>query len=298
MIHHNSCPLCASQDISHFLNCIDHLVTNEEFEICKCGNCGFAFTQDHPEEPEAGHYYESEDYISHSNTKKGITDRAYQVVRNIMLRKKMKLVGKMAGLTAGKLLDIGSATGHFLNIMKLSGWDVKGIEINKKAREYSVNSFNAEALPPENIDTLPDASFDCITLWHVLEHFHEPFKYMDEIRRLLKPGGLCFIALPDSGSFDCRHYREDWAAYDVPRHLWHFNRSTFSLFAGTSNFKINAIRNLPFDVFYISILSEKYKGTLFPVFSGLLNGVIFSLKSAVNRRGFSSVIYILRKSDS
>jgi ubiquinone/menaquinone biosynthesis C-methylase UbiE len=298
MIHHNSCPLCSSPGILHFLTCLDYFLTKEEFEICKCDSCGFIFTQDYPDESEAGYYYESEEYISHSDSRTGITDKAYQAVRRIMLRRKMKFISRMTEHNGGSILDIGSGTGHFLNIMKMAGWQTKGIEINKKAREYSSSRFNIEVISPERIDTLPDNSFDCITLWHVLEHFHDLPVYLKEIIRILKPQGFCFIALPNSDSFDCRHYGKEWAAWDVPRHLWHFNYSTFSLFAKKNRFTISRTLNLPFDVFYISILSEKYRGSRFPFISGAINGLIFSIRSFLNKAGSSSVIYILRKKDS
>jgi SAM-dependent methyltransferase len=297
MIHHSSCPLCASPEIDHFLTCVDHFLTKEEFEICKCSSCGFIFTQDSPEESEAGRYYESEEYISHSDSRKGITDKAYQAVRRIMLRRKMKLIRSLTGLSKGSILDIGSGTGHFLSTMKSSGWETKGIEINTKAREYSTSKFNIDVISPEQINSLGDNSFDCITLWHVLEHFYDPDSYMREIHRMLKPQGYCFVALPNGDSYDCRHYGKEWAAYDVPRHLWHFNNRAFSLFAGKNRFTISGTFDLPFDVFYISILSEKYTGTRFPVISGAIDGFIFSLRSFLNKAGSSSVIYFLRKSE-
>jgi SAM-dependent methyltransferase len=297
MIRHSSCPLCSGPEIVPLLTCIDHLLTGEEFEIWKCSNCGFRFTQEYPEETEAGRYYESEEYISHSDSKKGITDKAYQAVRQFMLRRKLRLIRRMTGLRGGSILDIGSGTGHFLNAMKESGWQTKGIEINTKAREYSISRFNIDVISPEKIDTLADNSFDCITLWHVLEHFHDLSGYMIEIHSLLKPQGICFVALPNNDSYDCRHYGKDWAAYDVPRHLWHFSYSTLSLLARKHRFDIAATHGLPFDVFYISILSEKYKGSRFPVINGVINGLIFSLRTFLNNAGGSSVIYVLTKAD-
>lgn len=295
MIHHNVCPLCSSPEIVHFLSCVDNLATKETFEISRCGRCGFTFTQDYPGESEAGRYYESEDYISHSDSKQGITNKAYQVVRKVMLRSKMKLIRRMTGLSSGKVLDIGSGTGHFLNTMKRSGWEIEGIELSEKAREYSARQFNINTIPPDRIESLNEMSFDCITLWHVMEHFHEPFKYMSEISRLLKTEGTCFIALPNSNSFDSCHYGKNWAAYDVPRHLWHFDNSTFSRFADMSKLSIIKQVPLPFDVFYISILSEKYKGSRLPFMSGIFKGVIFSILSFFNRSRSSSVVYVLKK---
>ena len=260
--------------------------------------CGFRFTQDHPEESEAGRYYESDDYISHSDSRKGITEKAYQFIRKIMLIRKKRIIRKVTGLQTGNLLDIGSGTGHFLNVMQTAGWKIKGVEINARAREYSTSRFKIDEIAPEEIKKLPSGYFDCITLWHVLEHFHEPFEYMKEIGRLLKPAGVCIIALPNCSSLDAKHFGKEWAAYDVPRHLWHFNPSTFSRFAERTGFKLSGMMNLPFDVFYISILSEKYKGSGLPVISGGLKGIFFSFRSVFSRNQNSSVIYILRKSEA
>jgi 2-polyprenyl-3-methyl-5-hydroxy-6-metoxy-1,4-benzoquinol methylase len=296
MIHHNICPLCLSQEIPHFLSCTDHFVTGEVFNICKCLKCGFTFTQDYPEESETSRYYESEEYISHSDSKKGITGKAYQFIRNIMLNRKKRIVRKMTGLSTGRILDIGSGTGYFLNAMKKSGWQIQGIEISSGAREYAVSKFKIDTINPEKITTLSSGSYDCITLWHVLEHFHEPYKFIEEISRLINTEGVVIIALPNSNSFDSEYYGKKWAAYDVPRHLWHFNPSTFALFAAKNNFSITEKHYLPFDVFYISILSEKYRRSGFPLISGILNGLRFSIRALYNKSGNSSVIYILRKS--
>jgi 2-polyprenyl-3-methyl-5-hydroxy-6-metoxy-1,4-benzoquinol methylase len=296
MIHHNICPLCLSQEIPHFLSCTDHFVTGEVFNICKCLKCGFTFTQDYPEESETSRYYESEEYISHSDSKKGITGKAYQFIRNIMLNRKKRIVRKMTGLSTGRILDIGSGTGYFLNAMKKSGWQIQGIEISSGAREYAVSKFKIDTINPEKITTLSSGSYDCITLWHVLEHFHEPYKFMEEISRLINTEGVVIIALPNSNSFDSEYYGKKWAAYDVPRHLWHFNPSTFALFAAKNNFSITEKHYLPFDVFYISILSEKYRRSGFPLISGILDGLRFSIRALYNKSGNSSVIYILRKS--
>jgi SAM-dependent methyltransferase len=138
-------------------------------------------------------------------------------------------------------------------------------------------------------------SFDCITLWHVLEHFHNPFKYASEISRLLKPEGFCLIALPNCSSYDAEYYTQYWAAYDVPRHLWHFSPETFQKFSEKTGFVIDNIKNLPLDLFYISILSEKYRGARLAFFAGIIKAMPFALKSLYNKSRSSSVIYLLRK---
>jgi 2-polyprenyl-3-methyl-5-hydroxy-6-metoxy-1,4-benzoquinol methylase len=297
MIHHKACPLCSSQETSHFQSCTDHFVSQEVFNICKCKNCGFIFTQDAPAESEAGHFYESDNYISHSDSRKSFTDKTYQLIRKIMLTRKKNLICKVTGLSSGTILDIGSGTGHFLNTMKTAGWHTDGIEINESAREYALSKFNIGTISPQNIDGLPKESFDCITLWHVLEHFYDPFRIMEDIAGLIKPDGVVVIALPNCNSSDAKKYGKNWAAWDVPRHLWHFNQSTFSIFALKNKFSIINKGYLPFDVFYISILSEKYKGSHFPILSGSLIGLRFSLRTIFNKSGSSSVIYILKKAD-
>jgi SAM-dependent methyltransferase len=295
MIHYNKCPLCQSFDIGPHIQVKDHFLSKESFRLMLCSDCKFIFTQDHPGENDISRYYESDEYISHNNSAKGYLSILYRLSREIMLKKKRQIVLKFTGLNRGTLLDIGSGTGHFISVMKKKGWVVKGIEINDRAREFSISETGLDVITPTGISSLSAGSFDCITLWHVLEHFQDPFGYASEIRRLLKPGGTCIIALPDCSSFDALHYREFWAAYDVPRHLWHFTPATFGLFAEMTGFELKSIRNLPLDVFYISILSEKYKGTRLYFIIGMIKALTFAFLSAFNKMKSSSIIYFLRK---
>jgi 2-polyprenyl-3-methyl-5-hydroxy-6-metoxy-1,4-benzoquinol methylase len=295
MVHHSECPLCSSEKIFSKFSCTDYFISKEVFGVFKCDDCSFEFTQDYPEESDIGKFYESEDYISHSDTSKGFSNKIYRLVRNIMLRKKRGIIKSVTGLDKGNILDIGSGTGHFAGTMKEAGWLVKGIEISKKARDFSINHFGLEVIAPEETDTLQGNSFDCITLWHVLEHFHNPFKYFSDITRLLKPGGICLIALPNSGSFDALHYGKYWAAYDVPRHLWHFNPVTFRIFTEKAGFMVEKVRILPADVFYISILSERYRGSRISFISGIIRAFLFSFQAIFRKHKSSSIIYIIRK---
>jgi 2-polyprenyl-3-methyl-5-hydroxy-6-metoxy-1,4-benzoquinol methylase len=295
MVHHVSCPLCSSEMTEVHFICIDHFITKEQFAIARCNKCGFLFTQDYPDENEIHKYYESDDYISHSDTSHGIVNKLYHFIRQFMLLRKRRIVNKFTGLKRGSLLDIGSGTGHFASVMRKSGWSVKGVEINEKARNSSATQFDLDIIAPELISGLESNSFDCVTMWHVLEHFHDPFRYISEIIRLIKPGGLCLVALPNSGSFDAKYYRQTWAAYDVPRHLWHFDTVTFSDFAGKSGLKLERKLILPFDVFYISALSEKYRGSRWPFITGLARAAWFSFLTFFKRNRSSSVIYVLRK---
>jgi 2-polyprenyl-3-methyl-5-hydroxy-6-metoxy-1,4-benzoquinol methylase len=296
MVHHEQCPLCSSEIISVHFTCTDHFISKEAFPVARCGSCGFLFTQDYPDENEIYRYYESAEYISHSDTSEGIVNKVYHLIRRVMLLKKRGIIEKTTGLNHGALLDIGSGTGHFASMMKKSGWLVTGIEINEKARTSSASNFDLQIIGPDQISGLNPASFDCITLWHVLEHFYDPNKYISDILTLLKPGGVCLVALPNSSSCDAKHYGNYWAAFDVPRHLWHFDPYSFSLFSRRSELKVERQLILPFDVFYISSLSEKYKGSRLPFIKGIAKSMWFSLLTVFNRNRSSSVIYILRKS--
>jgi SAM-dependent methyltransferase len=295
MVHHNRCPLCLSAMIAVHLKCTDHFISKETFEIVRCSSCGFLFTQDYPDENEISGYYESEDYISHSDTSAGLLNKLYHLIRQLMLIRKRHIIEKTTQLKTGSLLDIGSGTGHFAFMMKKEGWNVKAIEINEKARLNSSRTFGLDVYAPGEISAFAKESLDCVTLWHVMEHLHDPEDYLLKLFTLLKPGGICLVALPNSSSFDAKFYRSFWAAFDVPRHLWHFDPSTFNLFSKKTAFRIERQSVLPFDVFYISMLSEKYKGSEFPFISGLMRSAWFAFLSLFNRSRSSSVIYIMRK---
>jgi SAM-dependent methyltransferase len=295
MVHHDRCPLCASDMISFHFSCIDHFISKESFEIFRCASCGFLFTQDSPGADEIYRYYQSEDYISHSDTSSGIINKVYHLARELMLKRKRRIIEKITGLKNGSLLDVGSGTGHFASLMKKSGWRIKGIEISEKARDFSKSVFGVDIISPKGISDLKPESFDCVTLWHVLEHFHEPEKYISDIYYMLKPGGTCVIALPNCSSYDAKYYRQMWAAFDVPRHLWHFDPVTFADFAARTGLKLDRMMVLPLDVFYISSMSEKYKGSPLPFIKGLAIATWFSFLAMFNRSKSSSVIYILRK---
>ena len=295
MVRHNSCPVCTSYEIRQRLICTDHFKSKENFPVFTCSVCGFSFTQEHPAEDAIGNYYESEEYISHSDTSRGLVNKIYRFVRSTMLKRKRKIIRKATGLSTGSILDIGTGTGHFVAEMKRAGWVVSGVEINEKARNSAKERFGVDIIPPSEINSLESGRFDCITMWHVLEHFSDLKSYINQIRRLLRSSGTCVIALPNIDSFDAQYYGPFWAAFDVPRHLWHFNPDTFGFLFEGHGFRIKSVKPLPLDVFYISILSEKYRGRSMPFLKGLVTGTFFAIKALFNKRKSSSLIYILIK---
>lgn len=289
-----NCQVCNSSAIQAVTQIKDHSITKETFELHKCMECGFLFTQHAPEESESGRYYQSEDYISHSNTSKGLVSRLYHVVRDIMLGRKYKLVNSLG--SNKNLLDVGSGTGYFLNFMKQKGYATFGIEIDEKAREFSKKQFGLDVNTPEYLKNGGiTQKFGYITLWHVLEHLYDPNAYLKTFHSLLEHNGHLIIAVPNHACFEAKYYGTYWAAYDVPRHLWHFTPETLEKIAVKNNFKLVEKKMMPFDPFYNSLLSEKYKNSTLGLVQGFMIGFVSFLKGLINVNKSSSVIYVLKK---
>lgn len=293
-INYIYCPLCNSEEIYKHRTVRDFSISGDAFDIYACRECKFQFTQNHPAEKDIGPYYQSEDYISHSDTSKGLINTIYHQVRRIMLNKKYTLIKKET--SGNKLLDIGCGTGYFPNFMKRKNYQVSGVEKEEEARKFAENNFNIPVSSPD--DFLNEENTECyniITLWHVLEHIENWNEYLKAIHNKLKDNGLLFIALPNHWSYDAAFYKEYWAGYDVPRHLWHFNPETFNMLMQQHNFKVKKLKKLPFDSFYNALLSEKYRKNTFALPAGFIIGLIAFIKSLVNIKKASSVIYICEK---
>jgi len=252
-----ACPNCGQSAFVPYLSCIDYTVSKQRFELTECTHCHLINTNPRPSETEIGPYYESEEYISHTNSRKGLIANIYQIVRNRALKRKVALVKQYA--PAGPLLDIGCGTGEFLGAAKKAGLVVKGIEPSPSARQLAIENHKVEVLPEEDLATLPSATFTAITLWHVLEHVHELQTRVAELKRLLSAGGVLFIAVPNPQSFDATYYKEFWAAYDVPRHVNHFKPHVLRSIFEQAGFTTLTTLPMPFDAYYISLLSERYK---------------------------------------
>jgi 2-polyprenyl-3-methyl-5-hydroxy-6-metoxy-1,4-benzoquinol methylase len=295
MIHYTNCPVCASQNIALQLNAKDHTVSQQTFAIWHCSNCSLRFTQDVPEQNAIGPYYQSDNYISHSDTKKGFINTLYHVVRKRTLDKKRNLIIDELGIAKGELLDIGCGTGAFLNTMKTAGWGITGLEPDDTARKKANELYNIAPQSPEKLFELTPATYHAITMWHVLEHVHELHAYIKHLANLITPNGKIFIAVPNYTSKDAAMYESNWAAYDVPRHLYHFSPSAMQKLLAIYNLKITAIRPMWYDSFYVSMLSEKYKNGKGNILKAFVNGFISNLKAMADKSKCSSVIYIIAK---
>lgn len=296
MVTYTSCPVCKSNQISEMLSVKDYTVSGELFKVIKCKSCTLLFTQDVAEQHEIGKYYASENYISHSDTQVGLVNKLYHSVRKRTLQSKKNLIEKETGKSAGNILDIGCGTGAFLHTMKTNGWDITGLEPDEAARAKAKSLYAIEPKPSLNIFDLPNNKYDAITMWHVLEHVHQLHEYVEQLKNMLTENGKIFIAVPNYTSYDAQHYGQFWAAYDVPRHLYHFSPASIKNLVEQHGLIIKKIKPMWFDSFYVSMLSEKYqhgKGNLIKAF---LIGLASNFKTIFNSKKCSSIIYILEKS--
>ena len=295
IISYTKCPGCNSNNIYNVLTVTDFTVSQERFDIYECGDCTLRFTQNVPDEEHIGAYYRSSEYISHSDTNKGIINKLYHLVRNKTLQQKKKLIEQQTGLKKGYLLDVGAGTGAFINIMKQNGWDVIGLEPDSVARTNAQQLHQLTLLTPDKLFSFSAKQFDAITLWHVLEHIHDLHNYIQTFYNILKPNGILIIAVPNYTSYDAATYKEYWAAYDVPRHLYHFSPQSMEALAKQHGFKISQYVPMKYDSYYVSMLSEKYLNERNNYMSAFLNGKRSNSKTKGDAKKFSSVIYILKK---
>lgn len=291
-ITYSSCPCCNAATIEKKLQAKDFTVTGQTFEIWECAQCTLRFTQAVPDEASVGEWYRSENYISHTDTKEGLINKLYHAVRKRTLKQKRRLIEGQTGKSKGSLLDIGAGTGAFSNIMQQAGWQVKGLEPDASTRAKANELYDLSLHKIDELFQLPEASFDAITMWHVLEHVHALHAYIEQIRKLLKPGGKLFIAVPNYTSYDARVYKEFWAAYDVPRHLYHFSPASMESLFKQHGLSLRSVKPMWYDSFYISMLSEQYKKGKTNYISAVFTGFISNLQTFFNRKKCSSVIYI------
>jgi SAM-dependent methyltransferase len=297
MIEYNTCPICESEQLNHFLQSKNFRINNKPFTIQSCGSCGFKFTNPIPNEDEIGAYYNSENYISHTETKKGLVNFLFHQVRKITLKQKFNLIDRYSKQKS--LLDFGAGSGVFLTYVKERGWQVKGVEPDDNARALAADKAQIAMYTPGDVHTIEAGSFDTITLWHVLEHLYNLKEDIRQFKRILTDDGTLVVAVPNCASYDAKKYKEFWSAYDLPIHLYHFTPSDIKLLFEKEGFEIVEMRPMKFDAFWIGLESEKYKsGNSGFSFVNLVKGFWFGLISNLKAKNgtYSSQIYVLKKS--
>ena len=288
-----NCPVCQNNTFTEYLNVQDFTVSQEKFSIQACKNCGFKFTNPRPDLTQIGDYYKAESYISHTNTSKGLISKLYHSVRKYTLKGKLNLINRLIP-RKGKLLDVGCGTGMFLNVCRENGWTVNGIEPDNGARQIA-EQINKAAIKTEVLTSFKNETFDIITMWHVLEHVHLLNETVDWLKERLSNSGYLIIAVPNLESKDAEIYQEYWAAYDVPRHLYHFSQKSIKQLFEQKGFSLKETLPMKFDSFYVSMLSTKYQVGKINYIKAFLDGLKSNLSAESNNGNYSSLIYIFKK---
>lgn len=287
------CPICAEDSFNVLFSCKDHSTSKENFTIVNCNNCNFTFTNPRPKEENLEKYYISDNYISHTNTSKGLFEILYQIVRKYAIVQKLKLVKKYSKIK--NHLDIGCGTGEFLNACKTAGFKTKGIEPSEIARMQAIDNYNLDVSENTDLSQFDEDSFETITMWHVLEHIPNLNETIEHFSRILEKNGTVIIAVPNLKSWDANYYKEYWAAWDVPIHLWHFSKASIGSLFKKCGFNLVRTKPMLFDSFYVSILSEEYKSGKKKLLKGFAIGLISNVIAFFSKREFSSTIYVFRK---
>ena len=290
------CPICGCDTLLPHSTVTDYTVSNLSFDLQTCSGCGFCVTNPRPSLDTIGPFYESDSYISHTNTSTGPLERTYQLIRKLALRSKHRRIARHH--ISGRVLDFGCGTGEFLAFMRRKGYSVQGVEPNSRARHQAMS--NHAISPVSRLGLLPTTeSFDVVTLWHVLEHMHDISSTLVDLRKRMADQGILVVAVPDRESWDCEHYGTRWAAYDAPRHLSHFRRVDIHRLLRTSGFEMLSTGPLWFDAPYVSMLSERYAltGLLWSFLKGFVLGAVSNLVAATTSRPTSSTLYFARKAE-
>lgn len=289
------CPLCKSGNILNHQLVKDHAVSKKEFTLCRCGDCSLLFTNPRPTEEEIGPYYDFKEYYSHEDQVQSFTQWLYQKVRKSSIQRKVGLIESLA--KNGTLLDYGCGTGEFLQEAKRQHWKVRGIEPSEKARTQAIAKLPTEVLG--TLDELPELeAYDVITLFHVLEHIHSLRKTVKRLVNHLKSNSYIVIAVPNPESADAKHYGNDWAGYDVPRHLYHFSQKSMNALQEQFGLELVRVEPLAYDSYYVSLLSEGYKNPKAGLLTRYIKALMQGYRSnhrAVKPGNYSSNIFIFKK---
>ena len=276
------------RDLEPFLQCKDYTVSEELYDVKINRTYDMLVTFPVPKNLEE--YYKSDNYISHTDSKKSFFDKIYQFVKNVTLQKKLDLINSF-GSENNTILDVGAGTGDFLKTCLRKKWNVFGIEPNQQAREVAKEKG---IVLHNDLGAYSNKKFDIITLWHVLEHVENLSEFISQLDNLLSENGKLIVAVPNYKSDDANYYKEFWAAFDVPRHLWHFSQQSISKIFTAKNFVVEKTLPMKFDSFYVSMLSEKYKTGKMKFLNGFWRGFVSNWK-ARSTSEYSSLIYIIKK---
>ena len=295
-IHTNgSCPLCGGRHQSEYAYCTDNVISGESYSLLECKECGLVYTANAPSDKAAAGYERLQQKLQLGESPKGVTNLLYYAAREIMLRRKYRLIKRLSYRKRGTLLNYGAKTGFFSDYMIRKNWSVTSVEKFHQERQFALELFHHRMIDVAEMEYLKENSFDVVTMWHVLEHNNNPDVLLKRFHEILKPDGIVVMALPNINSTDAKHYKSNWAGYNVPRHLWHFKPSVIARVAKENGFIMMHRERMFFDSFYISILSEKEMGHSFAFIRGFFVGLRSWWVSLANKDKCSSLIDAFRK---
>jgi predicted SAM-dependent methyltransferase len=288
-----NCPICGHTKRKEVFKGPYFRGNQELFSVKACASCGFWFTSPRPKEgEELNKYYATEDYVSHTEQSSSLIDKVYLAVRKKALRDKLKILNQQQP-GKGEHLDYGAGTGAFVETAQKNGWQSKGVEPSTVARQQAEKKKVTLFEPSDEKHFAKNNSYAGITLWHVLEHLPNLNARMGDFYKWLQPNGSLIIAVPNRESLDAQKYGAQWAALDLPLHFYHFSKKDMASLAKKHGFAVTQISNMPFDSFYVSILSEKIKGK-----NNLAAAFATGLRSnwlGAKAKNMSSLIYVLTK---
>ncbi len=293
MIEIKNCPVCNNSNFSKHLESKDFSVSKEAFVVVSCDTCDFHFTNPRPSDENLGKYYISDHYISHNNTRRTLFEKIYQLVRRIAINGKFRLISTF--FRSGRILDVGCGTGDFLNKCKSKNWETKGVEPSEIARNQAIKNHKLDVEESTDLSKL-EGEFDIITMWHVLEHVPSLNETLVQFNQLLSKKGKIIIAVPNLESYDAKYYKEYWAAYDLPIHLYHFSKKSICTLFEKHGFSLRKTKGMKFDSFYVSMLSEEHISGKKNFIKSVFVGGISNLYGFFGKRGFSSSIYVFERS--
>ena len=264
---------------------VDYFLTKEKFKIQKTSVPGLLKTTPTPTKEDIIKYYKSERYISHNSRKTGLFFFFYRFLRSINFYVKYRFLSSTKNNQ--NVLDFGSGEGYFLNKLQKKGIKACGVDSSETPSLTSVyKSIFAEQLNNQK--------FSHITAWHSIEHVHDLEKTISRMYDLLDEKGTIIVGVPNYLSFDARYYKRFWAAYDVPRHLWHFDKKSLKEVFENKGFRLVKSSPMILDAYYVSLLSESYKKSTLKILKSIFVGTI-SNALALFTKEYSSNIFVFTK---
>lgn len=306
------CPISGSTEFTVSLQVPDRFDPSgkEQWQLVCSNASGLVMLNPRPESSEIACHYHSGTYDPHLHTQNssGLRDKLYLAARSLSLRSRASIIlqGVTKPLQQLSILEIGCSTGDLLHYFhqkkRIPTHNLAGVEPDTEAATHARKVSGVTVCPSIYEESLSGKTFDRIVLWHTLEHIHAINETLEWTVKKLQPEGVVVIALPNPASSDAKHYRENWIAWDAPRHLFHFTPDTLKKLLEAHN--LTVFRQLPYppDALYNIFHSEKllckrHNLSFHPLrkVNALWRGVLGAVKGQIRPEEASSLVFFARK---